>query len=89
MFMIMKPTRHNQENYSFKHYPINDNNIMSLEQDKILEFIKEKETKNTIRYQEVKEGEKEDIVIGPLYIQKSFLPDKIPEKIKITIHINT
>ena len=85
----MKPTRHNQENYSFKHYPINDNNIMSLEQDKILEFIKEKETKNTIRYQEVKEGEKGDIVIGPLYIQKSFLPDKIPEKIKITIHINT
>ena len=63
---------------------------MSLEQDKILEFIKEKETKNTIRYQEVKEGsEGEDIVIGPLYIQKSFLPDKIPEKIKITIHINT
>jgi hypothetical protein len=65
-------------------------NKMSLEQDKILEFIKEKETKNTIRYQEVKEGsEGEDIVIGPLYIQKSFLPDKIPEKIKITIHINS
>lgn len=64
-------------------------NKMSLEQDKILEFIKEKETKNTIRYQEVKEGsEGEDIVIGPLYIQKSFLPDKIPENIKITIHIN-
>jgi len=62
-------------------------NKMSLEQDKILEFINEKETKNTIRYQEVKEGE--DIVIGPLYIQKSFLPDKIPEKIKITIHINS
>ena len=66
-------------------------NKMSLEQkDKTLEFIKEKETKNTIRYQEVKEGsEGEDIVIGPLYIQKSFLPDKIPEKIKITIHINS
>jgi|TARA_B110000967_G_scaffold177163_1_gene191106 hypothetical protein len=65
-------------------------NKMSLEQDKILEFIKEKETKNTIRYQEVKEGsEGEDIVIGPLYIQKSFLPDKIPEKIKITIHMNS
>lgn len=65
-------------------------NKMSLEQDKILEFIKEKETKNTIRYQEVKEGsEGDDIVIGPLYIQKSFLPDKIPEKIKITIHMNS
>jgi hypothetical protein len=65
-------------------------NKMSLEQDKILEFIKEKETKNTIRYQEVKgEGGEGQIVIGPLYIQKSFLPDKIPEKIKITIHINS
>jgi len=53
---------------------------------KTLDFIREKETKNTIRYQEVKcKGE---IVIGPLYIQKSFLPDKIPENIKITIHIN-
>jgi len=56
--------------------------------EKTIEFIKEKETKNTIRYQEVKEGEKGEIVIGPLYIQKSFLPDKIPENIKITIHIN-
>jgi len=63
-------------------------NKMSLEQDKILEFIKEKETKNTIRYQEVKD-EGGEIVIGPLYIQKAFLPDKIPEKIKITIHINS
>ena len=52
---------------------------------KTLEFIKEKETKNTIRYQEVNDGE---IVIAPLYIQKSFLPDKIPENITITISIN-
>ena len=66
--------------------------MSDIEQGKTLEFIKEKETKNTIRYQEVKEGEEGEegqIVIGPLYIQKSFLPDKIPEKIKITIHINT
>jgi hypothetical protein len=54
--------------------------------EQTLEFIKEKETKNTIRYQEVK-GNRE-IVIGPLYIQKSFLPKKIPENIKITININ-
>jgi len=54
--------------------------------EQTLEFIKEKETKNTIRYQEVKgSGE---IVIGPLYIQKNFLPDKIPENIKITINIS-
>ncbi len=58
-----------------------DNNM-----EKTLEFIKEKETKNTIRYQEVKEDG--EIVIGPLYIQKSFLPDKIPENIKITVSIN-
>jgi hypothetical protein len=53
--------------------------------EKKLVFLKEKETKNTIRYQEVKENG--NIVIGPLYIQKSFLPDKIPENIKITINI--
>ena len=41
---------------------------------KTLDFKKEKETKNTIRYQEVKD--KENFVIGPLYIQKSFLPEK-------------
>ena len=59
---------------------------MSDNIEKTLEFTKEKETKNTIRYQEVKgSGE---IVIGPLYIQKNFLPKKTPETIKITIHIN-
>ena len=54
--------------------------------EKTLEFIKEKETKNTIRYQEVKEDGK--VVIGPLYIQKSFLPEKYPENINIKITIN-
>ena len=55
--------------------------------EKTLEFIIEKETKNTVRYQEVKEGN--TTIIGPLYIQKSFLPTKYPNNIKITIHINT
>jgi hypothetical protein len=55
--------------------------------EKNLEFIKEKETKNTIRYQEVKVGD-EKVVIGPLYIQKSFLPDKYPENINIKLTIN-
>jgi len=54
---------------------------------KTLDFKKEKETKNTIRYQEVKDKDK--FIIGPLYIQKSFLPEKVPENIKITIHINS
>ena len=56
--------------------------------EKILEFVKEKETKNTIRYQEEKEEEDEDIVIGSLYVQKNFLPEKIPENLKITINIS-
>ena len=59
---------------------------MATNIEKKLVFVKEKETKNTIRYQEVKEHG--NIVIGPLYIQKSFLPDKIPENIKITINID-
>ena len=59
---------------------------MDVNIEKALKFIKEKETKNTIRYQEVNEGGK--VVIGPLYIQKSFLPDKFPENIKVTININ-
>ena len=54
--------------------------------EKSLEFIKEKETKNTIRYQEVKDADGK-AVIGPLYIQKSFLPDKYPENLNITITI--
>ena len=59
---------------------------MDTKIEKTLEFIKEKETKNTIRYQEIKkDGE---IVIGPLYIQKNFLPEKIPENVKITINID-
>ena len=40
--------------------------------EKTITFTKEKETKNTVRYQEDK-VEGENIVIGPLYIQKSFL----------------
>jgi|TARA_B110000971_G_C19892338_1_gene445953 hypothetical protein len=51
-----------------------------------LDFIKEKETKNTIRYQETVDGD--DIVIGPLYIQKSFLPENYPEKVKVKLTIN-
>ena len=48
-----------------------------------IEFIKEKETKNTIRFKEV--TDKDIVVIGTIYIQKSFFLNKIPENIKITI----
>ena len=51
----------------------------------IVEFIKEKETKNTIRFKEA--TDKDIIVIGTIYIQKSFFLDEIPENIKITIEI--
>ena len=51
--------------------------------EKKLTFVKEKETKNTFRYQEVKENGK--VVIGPLYIQKWFLQEKNIPKISITI----
>ena len=56
-----------------------------MDTEKTIKFIKEKETKNTIRYREVTCDGK--IVIGPVYIQKSFLPEKYPENIKITIEI--
>ena len=51
-----------------------------------LTFGKEKETKNTVRYQELP-SDGADIVIGPLYVQKSALSAGIPEKISITIGI--
>jgi len=51
-----------------------------------LTFTREKDTKNTIRYQEVRDGS--DVVIGPLYIQKHFLPTIIPTNLRITVTID-
>ena len=48
----------------------------------------EKETKNTIRYQEDKIDGK-NIIIGPLYIQKSALGSSPPEQVSITLTINS
>ena len=48
-----------------------------------IEFEKEKETKNTIRYMEITDGKPP--VINYLYIQKWALKPTTPEKIKITI----
>jgi hypothetical protein len=50
-----------------------------------LTFKQEKETKNTVRYQEQGDG---DIVIGPLYVQKSALGDNPPEELSITINVD-
>jgi hypothetical protein len=52
--------------------------------DKTLTFTKEKETKNTIRYQETTEANGK-IIIGSLYIQKSFLEANPPESLSVTI----
>ena len=51
--------------------------------ERTVTFTKEKETKNTIRYQET--GPKEGIIIGPLYIQKSFLGGPVPEDVTVTV----
>ena len=50
-----------------------------------LTFKQEKETKNTVRYQEQSDG---DVVIGPLYVQKSALGDNPPEELSITIEVD-
>ena len=49
-----------------------------------LKFEQEKETKNTIRFQEVVEDGGQ-AVIGPLYIQKHALGDKAPKAVTLTI----
>ena len=51
-----------------------------------LTFAKEKETKNTVRYQEVP-SEGAAAVIGPLYIQKSALGAGVPPEITMTIGV--
>lgn len=53
-----------------------------------LMFSREKETKNTIRYQE-ELGEEahssRDIAVGSLYIQKEALGDSPPQRLKVII----
>ena len=47
-----------------------------------VKFTKERETKNTVRYQE---QEEEGFKIGTLYIQKSALGSNPPSQIEVTI----
>ena len=49
-----------------------------------LTFKQEKTTKNTIRYQEQSEG---DVVIGPLYVQKSALGSNPPSELHLQIDL--
>ena len=53
------------------------------EQD--IKFTIEKETKNTVRYKEVKVDN--SFIIGTLYVQKSYLGDNAPKEITVTIKI--
>ena len=54
--------------------------------ERTVTFNKDKETKNTIRYQET--GPKDKIIIGPLYIQKAFLGDTPPANVTVTVKLN-
>ena len=49
-----------------------------------LTFTQEKETKNTVRYQEQPEDGAET-VIGPLYVQKSALGEDPPKVLSVTV----
>ena len=49
-----------------------------------LTFKQEKETKNTVRYQEQSDG---DVVIGPLYVQKSALGENPPAELTLWLEI--
>jgi hypothetical protein len=49
----------------------------------ILSFTVERETKNTVRYQEETDGKPP--AIGTLYVQKWLLGDPSPRKLTVTI----
>ena len=52
-------------------------------ESKTLTFEMEKETKNTIRFQE-KPAEGKPPVIGPLYVQKWAIGEEIPKTLTVT-----
>jgi hypothetical protein len=57
-----------------------------------LTFTYEKETKNTIRYQEELGDEahsSRDIAVGTIYIQKEVLGEPAPQRLKVTIEEDT
>jgi hypothetical protein len=50
----------------------------------IIPFKQEKETKNTVRYTEIHD-EDDNFVVGTVYVQKSALQGKAPERITLTL----
>ena len=51
--------------------------------DRVVKFVKDKETKNTVRYKE--EGGEQNI-IGTLYVQKWALGKTPPSHLRISLH---
>ena len=51
-----------------------------------LKFKQEKETKNTVRYQEQSDG---NVVIGPLYVQKSAFSKNPPTELTLYIALES
>jgi len=56
-----------------------------------LRFKREKQTTNTWRYQEVGPKDevidKDELVVGPLYLKKSALGTDVPEHLKVVIEV--
>jgi len=53
-------------------------------QSRTIRFVTEKETKNTVRYQEQPE-DGQPAVIGTLYVQRWALGNPLPAELKVTI----
>ncbi len=51
--------------------------------ERVVDFVKEKETKNTVRYQEVDSDGKD--VIGMIYIQKWALGEDYPSRLRVAL----
>ena len=53
-------------------------------EEKTLVFTLERETKNTIRYQEKPEAG-QPAIVGTLYVQKFVFPGDVPQELTVTI----
>ncbi len=53
---------------------------------KVIEFKIEKETKNTVRYEEAAEGQPP--AVGTLYVQKWALGTPAPARLKMTLEVS-
>lgn len=54
--------------------------------ERVVKFVKEKETKNTVRYKEVDGEDGRQNMIGSLYVQKWALGSSPPSRLRISLH---